>query len=83
MHRGLRELELLGDTWNLFQDLTDPMITEKEKQETVELICEKIVKELKKQHLVETEEPFLQSHLDTMMQKIEDPQIRKLHWLQG
>lgn len=83
MHRGLRELDLLGDTWNLFQDLTDPMITEKEKQETVELICEKIVKELKKQHLVETEEPFLQSHLDTMMQKIEDPQIRKLHWLQG
>ncbi|WP_215696025.1 DUF4037 domain-containing protein [Clostridium sp. MCC353] len=83
MHRGLKDLDVLGDTWELFGKLADARTAEEDKQQLIELICEKIVIELKKQNLTELEDPFLQSHLDLMMSKIGDPQIRRMHWLQG
>lgn len=83
MHRGLKDLDLLSDTWELFGELAGVQTEEEEKQHLIEVICEKIVKELKNQHLTESEDPFLQNHLDQMMGKIGDPQIRRMHWLQG
>ena len=49
----------------------------------IEAICNIIVQELNAQGLSELEDNFLQNHLQTVTDKIEDAAIRKMQFLEG
>lgn len=49
------------------------------KQQIIESICEGIGRELNRQGLSNTADPFLQAHLPSIMGGIRDPQIKGLH----
>lgn len=83
MHRGMNTLECLGDTKELFGSLSDIRISWHEKVEIIEIICQKIASELKRQGLTVHEDPFLQTHIENMMEAIKDENLRKRHWLEG
>lgn len=53
------------------------------KVEAVEIICGKVVEELKKQGLTDRTDDFLENHTEEIMSRIKDPQIRSLHVMQG
>lgn len=54
-----------------------------EKQEIIEQICGAVAVELNHQGLTRGTDPFLQVHLNEMMSRIPEPEIRSLHWLAG
>lgn len=78
MHRGLGELERLGELQPLFTMLADT-----KKPEIIEEICGAVAVELNRQGLTRGTDPFLQVHLNEMMSRISEPEIRGLHWLAG
>lgn len=49
----------------------------------IEKISKEIVKELKKQHLTDHEANFLQDHLENIRMRITDPEIKKMHVMEG
>lgn len=49
------------------------------RQELIESICAQMAAQLKAQGLSDRDDPFLQSHLPSIMSGIRDPQIRALH----
>lgn len=83
MHRGLKELDVLTALAALFEQLAGAVTAPQEKQEVIETICRLVVGEWNEQGLSRGTEPFLQAHLDTLMSRIENEQVRKLHWLEG
>lgn len=83
MHRGLAALPRLGELQSLFTELSDDKKTARQKQDLIEAVCSAVTAELKKQGLVDGTDPFLQVHLEEMMSRIPEPEIRRLHWLEG
>lgn len=92
LHRGLGELEILGETQTLFTKLMEEKTGEgnqmaeegwKEKLELVEQICSLVSAEWQRQDLIRRTDPFLQNSLEELMKQIRDPQIASLPWLYG
>jgi len=83
MHRGLLKLPVLGSLHPLFSDLAGNEKTARQKQDLIEAVCSAVADELKKQGLIGGTDPFLQVHLNEMMEHIPEPEIRRLHWLEG
>lgn len=84
MFRGMQSLPKLS----ALQEPLTALLTEGnngvqiEKKETViEKICQEIVKELKQQNLTEGSWDYLESHALSVMEHIENPQIRSMHLL--
>ena len=83
-HRGVRELPLLHETSDLFLKLADsanaaaPMA-----EELIEEICALVLKELVRQDLCLPGDSFLLPHAEQIMQRIEDPDIRRLPLMLG
>ncbi|MCI8577076.1 MAG: DUF4037 domain-containing protein [Lachnospiraceae bacterium] len=78
MHRGLGDLERLGELQQLFTVLADT-----KNPEIIEEICGAVAVELNRQGLTRGTDPFLQVHLNEIMSRIPEPEIRGLHWLAG
>ncbi len=83
MHRGMGRLEILSGTAELFTALADASVGDAEKPELVEEICGRIVEAWREQGLTDGNDFFLQSHLETLTNKIQNEEIRRLHWLEG
>lgn len=90
MHRGLRDLPILSDTYVLFNIICLPANTEKIaireffnlKYEAVEEICRLVAEELKHQELTDIEgDNFLQNHCTSMTERIKDPKLKKMHFM--
>lgn len=84
--RGIEQLPVLS---KLSVELTGLLTLEtskntfEKKQGMIEEISGKIIAELKNQKLSEGEWDYLEPHAFSVMEKIENPQIRSLHVLQG
>jgi len=81
-HRGMKELPTcseIGDMIALFYQVekTDDRVL------IIEAVCNIIVQELNAQGLSDLEDNFLQNHLRTVTEKIEDETIRKMQFLEG
>lgn len=92
LHRGLEQLEILGETKELFANLMDGSGRKicgsdaefwKQKQEQIEEICSLVSNEWQRQGLIGQSDPFLQNSLDELMKQIRDPQLASLPWLYG
>ncbi len=97
-HRGVRELPLLQETSDLFLKLTAvtpgtaPASAETSDsanaaasmaEELIEEICALVLKELVRQDLCLPGDSFLLPHAEQIMQRIEDPDIRRLPLMLG
>ncbi|MCI8772641.1 MAG: DUF4037 domain-containing protein [Lachnospiraceae bacterium] len=81
-HRGMKELSTcseIGDMIALFYQVerTEDRVL------IIEAICNIIVQELNAQGLSGLEDNFLQNHLQTVTEKIEDEMIQKMQFLEG
>lgn len=83
MHRGIKELPKLEDTYDDFSLLADGTRDVREKVRVIEDICGKCAMGLHAERLIDSDEPFLQAHLPRMAANIEDTTIRSLPWLAG
>lgn len=92
LHRGLENMEILGETRGLFAKLMDGNAGEtdrtaaaawEEKLELVEQICSLVSVEWQRQGLIRHTDPFLQNSLEELMKQITDPQLASLPWLYG
>ena len=92
LHRGLENMEILGETRGLFAKLMDGNAGEtdrtaaaawEEKLELVEQICSLVSVEWQRQGLIRHTDPFLQNSLEELMKQITDPQLASLSWLYG
>lgn len=83
MFRAMKALPHLGElAFPLEFLLTDPGKPE-EKQALIEDICTQIIGELKNQQLSDINDPYLEAHAFAVMKKIQNPQIRSLHVMEG
>ncbi len=82
-HYGMQFFTVLRELKELTKKLViaDPYAAD-EKQAVIEEICALVLAELKAQGLTERDDDFLEAHLDGIMDRIADPQIRALHVLQ-
>lgn len=81
-HRGMKELSAcseIGDMIALFYQVEKT----EDRVLIIEAICNIIVQELNAQGLSGLEDNFLQNHLHTVTEKIEDETIRKMQFLVG
>lgn len=92
LHRGLENMEILGETRDLFAKLMDGNAGEtdrpaavvwEEKLELVEQICSLVSAEWQRQGLIRHTDLFLQNSLEELMKQIKDPQLASLPWLYG
>lgn len=86
MFRGVSQLEILSDTGKKLDELLTKSWSETgkaQKADLIEDICSEIIDELKAQKLTQVSADYLETHAFSIMQKIENPQIRALHVLQG
>lgn len=81
--KGLTELECLSFTADWFDALAAPERDSRGKQGTIDLICMETAKELHRQGLTDNDDPFLQGHLATVTEHIQDDKLRNLHWMEG
>lgn len=90
MHRGLRSLPVLSETYELFDKLCSPFSAVSESIQDcfedkighVEEICRLVIAELRRQGLTDVEgDNFLQSHCPSMMNRIHDSQLRQMHFM--
>lgn len=86
MFRGMRELPVLG---GLAVKLEQLLVMENSKENfpikrnLVEQISQSVIDELKKRELAEGDGDYLEAYAFSVMKRIENPQIRGLHVLQG
>ncbi|MDE7340615.1 MAG: DUF4037 domain-containing protein [Lachnospiraceae bacterium] len=81
-HRGMKELSTcseIGDMIALFYQVENT----EDRVLIIEAICNIIVQELNAQGLSESEDNFLQNHLQTVTEKIKDETLRKMQFLEG
>jgi len=81
-HRGLLALPLLPRTHAQFAELCRPAPAAG-KQEVIESVCADVIGELRAQGLSERTDDFLLEHCPDMMARIQDPQLRNLHIMEG
>jgi hypothetical protein len=82
MHRGLRDLPILGRTAPDFEWLCKNDLMDGGNEKLIEGICCEILKELQKQGLTSGGGDFLLEHCEGMMCCIGDESIRNLHIMQ-
>lgn len=82
LHRGMKELSTCSEIGDMIALLYQVEKTE-DRVLIIEAICNIIVQELNAQGLSELEDNFLQNHLHTVTEKIEDEVIRKMQFLEG
>ena len=83
-HRGVRELPLLHETSDLFLKLAGSAnAAASMAEELIEEICALVLKELVRQDLCLPGDSFLLPHAEQIMQRIEDPDIRRLPLMLG
>lgn len=83
-HRGIRNLPILSETYDLFAALCRDYSGRdayRFREEIIEAICVLVKNELVKQQLTDLDDDFLQNHCVGMMQRIRDDSIRGLHIL--
>lgn len=49
----------------------------------IEIICNLIIEELKRQNLTDINNNFLENHTNSIMSRIKDSEIRSMHIMQG
>ncbi len=89
MHKALVDLPILGNPIHrLISDLVAPYAGENRKVQTdrkinlIEMICEAVIHELKKQGLSDSNSDFLLDHGPLVQEKIQDPRIRCMNvWI--
>ena len=82
MHKGMKDLPTcfeIGDMINLFYQVEKP----EEKLLIIEAVCNVIVQELNAQGLSDLDDNFLQNHLATVTEKIQDAGIKRMQFLEG
>lgn len=82
LHRGMKELSTCSEIGDMIALLYQVEKTE-DRVLIIEAICNIIVQELNAQGLSELEDNFLQNHLHTVTEKIEDKVLRKMQFLEG
>ncbi|MHB1315340.1 MAG: DUF4037 domain-containing protein [Christensenellales bacterium] len=83
MHRALGQLPVMGDSQPLFAALCTPAFIPPEQYSAqceviIEEICQKVIRELHRQHLSDTDDSFLLNHCPDITEKIHDAAIRSL-----
>lgn len=78
-HYGLSALPLLS---NISKKL-ELLLSENNKKDMIEDICIEIANELQRQKLTSHNDPFLQTHVEEIMNLIQDKKIRNMHVLEG
>lgn len=84
----IRELSVMGDTsemwkppfppgWNPYVNQLDPRVGR------IEKICQAVVGELRKQGLTDSRDAFLEAHTWEIMKRIQDPELKKCHVMEG
>ena len=84
----IRELSVMGDTsemwkppfppgWNPYVNQLDPRVGR------IEEICQAVVGELRKQGLTDSRDAFLEAHTWEIMKRIQDPELKKCHVMEG
>lgn len=85
MFRGMKALPILSalqaPLTGLLTEGNDEALIKK-KQDTIETICQEVIKELQKQNLTEGSWDYLEPHALSIMEHIQEPQIRAMHLLQ-
>lgn len=82
IHRGMKTLSTcseIGDMIALFYQVEKT----EDRVLIIEAICNIIVQELNAQGLSEHDDNFLQNHLQTVTEKIEDETLRRMQFLEG
>ena len=77
-HRGLRSLPLLGETAESFERLASGASGVRN-AELIESICADVIKELMRQGLTSGGSDFLLDLCPDMMERIRDPELRRMH----
>ena len=49
----------------------------------IESICGKVIRELHGQDLTTANDDFLEAHVDDIMARIKDPELRRCHVMEG
>lgn len=86
MFRGMYALAVLGELAGKVETLLTMETTREtfaKKQRLIEEISREVILQLKREELVKECGDYLESYAFSVMEKIEDPQIRGLHVLQG
>lgn len=84
----LQELAELGVLSRAWEDTGSPRFNPyvnraDRKVQLIESICGKVIRELHGQDLTTVNDDFLEAHVDGIMARIQDPQLRRLHVLEG
>lgn len=82
MHRGILNLRILPETYNLLAALYNPSADQECLINTVETICQLTIQELQNQGLTTGCSSFLLDHCKEVHGKIHDEQLRSLHIMQ-
>lgn len=87
MLRGMRELPVLGELEGELSSLLTRQQPTKERQQSIERVCGRVIDELVKQSLSIPAESlgtnYMEAHGLAVMRTIEDERIRSLHLMQG
>ncbi len=84
----IHELSLIGDTsemwkppfppgWNPYINNLDPKVVK------IEEICKLVIDELRKQGLTDSKDDFLEAHTWEVMKRIQDPELKRCHVMEG
>lgn len=79
MHKGMEALPILPEIRSMLAEL----VVMPEKEEKIEEICSRVVKELRQQGLTDQTDTFLEYHANSIMDRIKDETIRSLPVMQG
>lgn len=79
MHRGMENLQILPQ----IQGKLTALLTEPDKEERIEEICQLVIGELRRQGLTDETDGFLEYHAGSIMERIEDDTLRSLPAMQG
>lgn len=81
---GLKDCNKLTNVSDLLEELVFTGVYQKEQTiELIEKICSEVIVELKQQSLSNVENDFLDNHVDSIMNKIVDQEIRSMHIMEG
>ena len=84
----LQELAELGVQNRAWEDTGSPRFNPyvnraDRKVQLIESICGKVIRELHGQDLTTANDDFLEAHVDDIMARIKDPELRRCHVMEG
>ena len=81
LHRGLQNVPILPEMYGMVKELS-LLPDGKNRLELLEGICRHIAAELSRQGLSSTSNDFLLDHCPEIMERIQDPQLRRTHFME-